>query len=371
MIPALDHSFGEWKNILKPACGKPGTDQRQCSVCGKTESRTVKALYHVYGEYSVVTKESCQAEGIYEKVCTLCGDVVRKTAATTEHQFGKWGKAVYHRCEDGGIQTRICDVCGFLESKDVKPRKHAFAKWETIRKAGCNITGLQVRKCRHCEHTESRELAAKNHWLGRWRTIQRAQLFVPGKQVRLCRRCGEAIAERYYTLDKKNFAVSFSSYGIKLSDILGVPVEQEYYLTPVQLDKEGVYEYPLIADRKFIIGTVRFSVKNGQLTIGCRLNDEKSEILKTSMRFYTDIGSITPKSVGKKSRKYAFDKPINIDKVFGGADDVVMVMNCDGIYDSASELNLPFDEWKLSRACSDLLEQMQTVLESMEISKHP
>ncbi len=51
----LPHSFGEWKTAKPASCEEKGTEERKCSVCGKTETRETAALGHDYGE-AVVTR---------------------------------------------------------------------------------------------------------------------------------------------------------------------------------------------------------------------------------------------------------------------------------------------------------------------------
>ena len=43
-IPALGHSFGQWKQVKEPSVSEEGEEQRACSRCGATESRSVAKL---------------------------------------------------------------------------------------------------------------------------------------------------------------------------------------------------------------------------------------------------------------------------------------------------------------------------------------
>lgn len=40
-IPALGHSWSEWKVTKQPTSKDKGTETRTCSVCGETESRDI------------------------------------------------------------------------------------------------------------------------------------------------------------------------------------------------------------------------------------------------------------------------------------------------------------------------------------------
>lgn len=44
LIPTKDHIFGKWEITVQPDYGKEGTEQRVCSLCGKSETRKVPEL---------------------------------------------------------------------------------------------------------------------------------------------------------------------------------------------------------------------------------------------------------------------------------------------------------------------------------------
>ena len=49
--PALaecKHQYGNWTTVKKATCTSNGTEQRKCNLCGKTETRTIKATGHKY-----------------------------------------------------------------------------------------------------------------------------------------------------------------------------------------------------------------------------------------------------------------------------------------------------------------------------------
>ncbi|WP_270406550.1 hypothetical protein, partial [Catenibacterium mitsuokai] len=63
-IPTVDHKFGAWTTAKAATCEEKGTEERKCSVCGKTETRETAALGHDFGK-AVVTKEpTCVEKGV-------------------------------------------------------------------------------------------------------------------------------------------------------------------------------------------------------------------------------------------------------------------------------------------------------------------
>ena len=47
-IPALDHSYGAWKQTIAPSCTAKGTETHSCTRCNAAQTRDVNALGHSY-----------------------------------------------------------------------------------------------------------------------------------------------------------------------------------------------------------------------------------------------------------------------------------------------------------------------------------
>ena len=56
---ANGHTFGDWKVVVAAECEKKGSEERKCSVCGKTETQEIAALEHNYvdGKCSLCGKD--------------------------------------------------------------------------------------------------------------------------------------------------------------------------------------------------------------------------------------------------------------------------------------------------------------------------
>lgn len=59
----LGHSYGEWTVTLQPTCSAQGSKTRQCTICGKTQTRTMAAVPHSLS----------QATCTEAPVCSVCG----------------------------------------------------------------------------------------------------------------------------------------------------------------------------------------------------------------------------------------------------------------------------------------------------------
>lgn len=102
------HSWGEWQVIKSETCVQPGTKERVCSVCGKTESEEIAPN----GKHN------------YENGrCTVCSAL--QPGASHEHIFGEWTVVKQATCLEKGERTRVCD-CGARETESTPLALHDY-----------------------------------------------------------------------------------------------------------------------------------------------------------------------------------------------------------------------------------------------------
>ncbi|NLC32248.1 MAG: hypothetical protein GX781_03010 [Clostridiales bacterium] len=340
----VGHKYSAWVQTEAATCIKPGQQERVCNICGFSETRETAKAAHAYSGFVVLSPATCTQEGQKEHICKNCGNKEVLNISIIHHKYGPWGNYTYLDCEKGGTRSRACTMCQFIEESEAKPRNHAFAKWITICKATCGQIGIQERDCRHCQLKEQREFPALKHWPGRWRVSIAAQLWKPGQQVKLCRRCGEIVAERSYNASKKRFAVNFCTLGIPLHEIIYSEEPSAQMLTPIDLGQKGTIYYPIVADNKYVVGLIGVTINDDEMILSYQFFDQRSEIIKPSIRFYADIKSVSQEAVMKRSTSIKFDQPFSKSKKFGDAAIVLLVMKCDAVYDANSKDNLKIDE---------------------------
>ncbi len=73
------HSFGKWKRTKAPTCTEKGEETRTCSVCGKTETRSVAAKGHTFGEWATTIEATEEHAGEESRTCSVCGHVETRT----------------------------------------------------------------------------------------------------------------------------------------------------------------------------------------------------------------------------------------------------------------------------------------------------
>ena len=65
------HKYGAWTTVKKATCSSNGSEQRKCSLCGKIETRTIKAIGHKYTD-KVIAATTTQ-RGYTLHTCKICG----------------------------------------------------------------------------------------------------------------------------------------------------------------------------------------------------------------------------------------------------------------------------------------------------------
>lgn len=101
VIPATgEHQFTEWVDIAIGTCVKQSSQERHCTVCGHSETRTGGFGDHNYTS-TIVQKRTCSDDGIIRYVCSHCGDTYDETIEASGHIFGYGitdGKSVSYKC---------------------------------------------------------------------------------------------------------------------------------------------------------------------------------------------------------------------------------------------------------------------------------
>ncbi len=103
-----NHNFNDWHQTKAPTCLEKGEEKRECSVCGKTETREVNKLDHVE-----------ELRGAKEPTCTEPGYTGDKWCTRGDHLLEKGSviPATGHHWKDNGDGTHTCPDCGATEGQ--------------------------------------------------------------------------------------------------------------------------------------------------------------------------------------------------------------------------------------------------------------
>ncbi|MBQ4562020.1 MAG: hypothetical protein IJA55_06845 [Clostridia bacterium] len=142
-----EHVWGDWNVTLEPTYITEGEEQRACTLCGETETRTVAVLVctHEWGEWTVVTPATEEAEGVEERACTLCGEkeeraipklepVVVPTATRVHVSCAFSDNMILQRDEKlsvwGTADANSGDVVVSLGGKTASAKVDAYGNWK-------------------------------------------------------------------------------------------------------------------------------------------------------------------------------------------------------------------------------------------------
>ena len=142
-------------------CTTDGTQTRKCSVCGKTESRTIKAPGHKFTNWTTTKKATCTIDGTQTRKCSVCGKTETKPIAKLSHSYKT--TVVKPTCTAKGYTLHKCTKCGY-SYKDTYTNTiaHKFSVWKTTKAATPVSTGTQTKTCSLCKKTQTRTLPKIN-----------------------------------------------------------------------------------------------------------------------------------------------------------------------------------------------------------------
>ena len=143
------HKWGEWKTTTSADCTHEGEETRQCSVCQKTESRTLAKTAHNTEVVGAKTP-SCTSEGYTgDEVCKDCHATIKEghKLDKTAHQWSSWKTTTNPSYTSEGEEARQCSKCHQTETRKLNkiPLPKAGTKYTvggnqyTILKAGLSV----------------------------------------------------------------------------------------------------------------------------------------------------------------------------------------------------------------------------------------
>ncbi len=194
VIPALNHTYGEWVATTPGSCTTNGVDTRTCTRCGDTETRDVVAPGHSYVKIPAVAP-TCDTTGLTEgEHCEICGQIsiAQDEVAALGHSYDNGVVTTQPTCTDAGVKTYTCQVCNDAYTEDVAPLGHIEETLAAVA-ATCEAEGLsEGTKCTRCDLVlvEQTVVPAKGHNIMERVTVE-ATCTTAGSLMRRCRNgCG-------------------------------------------------------------------------------------------------------------------------------------------------------------------------------------
>ena len=252
-----------------------------------------------------------------------------ETLPRLEHAWGEWEDLTDYslqECQRDTVKIHRCVNCGQEETVTVPANGH---QWEAVSyvEATCVEEGEAKRRCRLCGEEETIVLSAFGH------------TYVPldsqdpeGESV--CAICG-AVKEAAEEKNKKNSHMYYNntvtSFGPTTRELIGGSVWNR--VTPVDLSKEGVFTYPLVASNQYTVGTA--TLVNGQegQEVIYRLSSSNINVHSESLVVYPDLEALR---TGEHARFFDFNKPIDLESYFGEDARVIIAITLKADYDADS-----------------------------------
>ena len=252
---STEHTWGAWTYPEGYTCAAGGKLSRTCSVCGKTEEKTLNPGEHAELMTEPAIPPTCTTEGKTAKIyCRKCGNVVQPAEAVPAagHQYsgavatgkgdgthtlactvcGKAGDPIEcvdadrdcvcdvckqqlahtftnyvsdgnATCAEDGTETATCDVCGKktntrteVGSKDDAPHQY---EWVDLNDATCIANGHKRGTCTVCGNVTTQEItnSATGHKESDWLYPDGFDCEVGGTRYKRCTVCGDTLANEY------------------------------------------------------------------------------------------------------------------------------------------------------------------------------
>lgn len=183
-IPALGHSFGEWKEVEAAAFSEDGESRRYCSVCDAFETRRIPKLSESHthdfsGREEIISAATCTAEGSKRIYCTEeeCGEYIVAVIGMTAHLYSEQVSDEYlvspATCSSKAVYCKSCSVCGIAGSEtfeygEFDMNNHVGGTYETVqKKATCEEDGVVAHCCSSCNNVLSTDVieATGHDWI--------------------------------------------------------------------------------------------------------------------------------------------------------------------------------------------------------------
>ena len=375
--PAPGH---QWKKEarIEPSCTEKGVSIQICAVCKADRTEEIPPLGHEYvdiellikhaagdvvgtGKYHglavgmVIIPSTCVETGLGTLQCVRCWEVSQQvTIPAGDHNWGEWVKEEIPPekiCVTDVEETRQCQDCGETETQVVSPAPGH--KWVPIRyqEPTCTEAGEAVRQCSVCHAEETFETPAIGHSY-MWVDLSTPSPSSSGTREYRCTVCGDVAKRQKIAYAQMYYNNSITSFGPTIRELIGGSSWNR--VTPLDLSKDGVYTYPLIASNMYTVGTATVIIDQGIQTVTYHLNSAKITVHSESLVLYPCLEAL---ATGENAVSVNFEDPIILKDYFGDDTRVIMAITLRADYDAWAAGILSFNEDKVQKqALIDLLD---------------
>ena len=122
-MSALGHKFGAWFTTTQPTCMANGIQNRECTHCSVTETKSIAKTDHKFGAWFTTTQPTCMETGIQKRECTQCSVTETKPIAKTDHNWDAGKVVAQPTTSQEGVMQWICNMCGAIRTNPIPKLK--------------------------------------------------------------------------------------------------------------------------------------------------------------------------------------------------------------------------------------------------------
>ena len=228
----------------------------------------------------------------------------------------------------GEPQSRLLEYCEV-------PVRHNPGHWITMVAPTCYTKGLKITNCTFCNVEMQEEipvlgngLVGSGHVAGEWVVTHAATNKTPGTQELRCTLCGTVLETKTIPILSEIWPDNTAcSLGLRFRDEAPDLTDKWYMYTPVDLTKDGVQTFPLIASNVHIIGTVLVTVEDGKATVAYKLDTKKIKVKEEFLTFLPDLASVNSVEPEKmEDLWYKLNEPFPVNEKLQNAGNALMFM---------------------------------------------
>ena len=157
VVARLAHTYTSWTTVAAADCVSGGRMERECTMCGATETMTLLPKGHSYSGYATLYEPTCTETGCKQRICKNCGEI-EDVAIEAKGHVKKAVSEVAATCTADGHTVGVkCSTCGItLEGIETLPATgHTWEKTSSV-EGDCEHDSYDVYTCATCGETENR-----------------------------------------------------------------------------------------------------------------------------------------------------------------------------------------------------------------------
>lgn len=344
-----------WSVVTRqePTCAEEGMEISVCTQCGAEKTEVLPKLSHQYadaallagrdtgivagtGEYAgsvvgmVITPSTCTDTGSGFLLCLRCQQAEKITVIPKQdHDWSEWEQQEIPEdriCVTDVTAVRHCLRCDAEETQTLSEAPGHQWVGVSFTEATCTEPGRAVRRCAVCGKEDVIETPAVGHcymWV---------DVMLPNGQTEsqyICTVCGDVAEKRDQSSEHMYYNDTITSFGPTVRELVGGGVWNR--ITPLDLTKEGMFTYPLIAGNLYTVGTATVINEDGTQTISYKLNSENINVHSETLVIYPSREALR---TGRNAVTVDFDHPIKMKEYFGDDQHVLMAVTLKADFNS-------------------------------------